>query len=157
VGVRLVTGSPVRTAGVAAVAAVAAALDAVDGRVARRTGTASAAGARFDVEADAAFLAVACGALVPTVGGFALALPALRYGFVAAGAVRPALRAPLPRRPSRRVVGGAQSVAVVLALLPVTPPAVARLVVASALVALLVSFGRDVVDLERAAGRPVSP
>ncbi|WP_167583981.1 CDP-alcohol phosphatidyltransferase family protein [Kineococcus rubinsiae] len=147
----LVTGSPVRTATVAGLAAAAAVLDAVDGPVARRSGTASPAGARFDVEADAAFLAVASLALVPTVGWWAAGIGALRYAFVVAGALRPALRGALRPRRARRVVAGAQAVAVVLALLPPTPPDLARGVVAVALAALVVSFGRDVLDLERAA------
>ncbi|NAZ81994.1 CDP-alcohol phosphatidyltransferase family protein [Kineococcus sp. R8] len=149
----LLTGSPVRITWVAVLASVAAALDAVDGVVARRTGTASAAGARFDVEADAVFLTVASIALVPTVGPWVLGIGALRYAFVAAAAVRPALRRPLPRSRSRRVVAGGQAVALVLALLPVTPVAVAEVAVGLALAALCGSFGRDVVRLELAARR----
>jgi phosphatidylglycerophosphate synthase len=44
---------PLRTAALVALATVALVLDAVDGQVARRTGTATPLGARFDAEADA--------------------------------------------------------------------------------------------------------
>jgi phosphatidylglycerophosphate synthase len=51
-------GHDVPVALVVALASVALATDALDGRVARRTGTVSQFGARFDMETDAALLLV---------------------------------------------------------------------------------------------------
>ncbi len=73
-------------------------LDAVDGRVARRTGTASAFGARFDMEVDA-FLILVLSVYVARVGRrVGAAIGAARYAFVAAGWLLPWLRGPLPPR-----------------------------------------------------------
>src|SRR5687767_4594287 len=61
----------------------ALALDAVDGRVARRTGTVSALGARFDGEVDA-FLILALSVYVaPSCGAWVLVIGAARYLFLA--------------------------------------------------------------------------
>ena len=80
-------------------AAVALALDAVDGWVARRTGTASALGARFDGEVDA-FLILALSVYVaPAYGAWVLAIGAARYLFLAGEWLLPWMRAPLPRAP----------------------------------------------------------
>ena len=72
---------------------MALALDAVDGWVARRTGTVSALGARFDMEVDAFLILVLSGYVAPTLGGWVLAIGLMRYAFVAAGWVLPWLRA----------------------------------------------------------------
>lgn len=133
-------------------AGTAALLDAVDGRVARRTGTASDAGARFDVEADAVLLLVMSLAASLVVGPWAVLIGTLRYLFVAAGWLWPRLRAPLPPRPSRRVVAAIQAVALVVALLPVTPVVVAAVGVGIALVLLSWSFGLDLWRLSRGRG-----
>src|SRR4051812_18526013 len=62
--------------------AVALALDLIDGWVARRTGTASALGARFDGEVDA-FLILALSVYVAReVGAWVLAIGAARYLFL---------------------------------------------------------------------------
>ena len=80
-----------------ALAAVALALDFVDGRVARRTGTASGLGARLDGEVDA-FLILALSVYVaPSAGAWVLAIGAARYAFLAAGWLLGWMRAPLPR------------------------------------------------------------
>jgi phosphatidylglycerophosphate synthase len=143
-----------------ALAAPALALDGVDGFVARRTGTASAAGARLDMEMDAALLLVLSVAGAGSLGWWVLGIGAMRYVFVAAARVRPALRGPLAFSQFRRVVAAIQGVALVTALTPVVPLPLGRAVVGAALVLLLVSFGRDVVGLElsgsgggRGAGR----
>lgn len=139
--------APVRAWWLLGVAALAAALDAVDGPVARRTGTASARGARFDVEADAALLLVLSLQASLVVGPWALVVGALRYLFVAAGWRWPALRAPLTPHRSRRRVAAVQPVALLLALTPLTPVPVAATVMAAAAGALCWSFGRDTVEL----------
>ena len=128
-------------------------LDAVDGRVARRTGTASEAGARFDSATDAFLVLVLSVATVAVVGLWTLAIGAMYYVVAAAGLVRPHLRQPLPRSTARKVIGAVQPlallVALVMALVPGMPPALAAAAPAVALPLLLFSFGRDVVALER--------
>ena len=124
-----------------ALAAVALALDAVDGPVARRTGTASALGARFDMEVDAALVLV-LSAAAPVAGPWVLTGGLLRYAFVAAGWVAPWLRGTLPESPARKAVAAAQGVALVVVASGVLPAP--RPVAAAALAALVWSFGRDV-------------
>ena len=68
---------------------------------------------------------------------------------MAASRVRPALREPLTFSQLRRLVGGGQGVALLIALVPVVPVPAAAAVVALALALLVVSFGRDVFRLER--------
>ena len=96
-------------------AAVALALDAVDGWVARRTGTATALGARFDGEVDA-FLILALSVYVaPAYGAWVLAIGAARYLFLAGEWLLPWMRAPLPPRRWRRVVAAAQGIVLTVA------------------------------------------
>lgn len=139
---------PVRSWPLFLVAAVAAPLDLVDGAVARRTGTVTNRGARWDVEADAAFAGV-LSIGVATFAPWALAIGAARYLFVAGGHVRPAWRRALPYSLSRRVIGGAQAVALVIAIAPFVPLWVGQSATAAALAALVFSFGRDIAFLER--------
>lgn len=121
-------------------------LDGVDGRVARRTGTQSTFGARFDMELDAALI-MALSILV-WAGGHAgvwcLLIGLMRYGFVAAGWVWPALNAELPDSMRRKVVCVVQGVVLLVALGPIIPPLVAEVVVAAGLAALVYSFAVDV-------------
>lgn len=119
-----------------ALAAVALVLDRVDGEVARRTGTASPLGARFDLEVDAFLLLV----LSATVGGWAIAIGAMRYAYVAAGRVLPWLPGPLPPRYWRKVVAAIQGIALVVVLAGLLP----ALALAGPLALLVESFGRDV-------------
>ncbi|MFG2008836.1 CDP-alcohol phosphatidyltransferase family protein [Micromonospora sp. NPDC048868] len=141
-----------------ALTAVALALDAVDGYVARRTGTASALGARFDMEVDAFLILVLGAAVAPAVGAWVLALGAMRYAFVAAGWVLPWLRRPLPPRYWRKVVAAAQGVLLLVAAAGVLPGPGDALVLAVALALLVESFGRDVGWLwRRRSDRTVPP
>jgi phosphatidylglycerophosphate synthase len=93
-------------------------LDGVDGRVARARGEASAFGARFDVETDAATLVVLSVAVAALgiAGWWVLAIGAMRYGYVATSLVVPALRTPLPYRYSGKVIAVVQAVALLAAL-----------------------------------------
>ena len=118
-------------------------LDAVDGQVARRSRTASAFGARFDMEVDAFLLLVLSLLLVEPLGGWALAVGAMRYGFVALGLALPWLTAALPARFSRKVVAAVQGVVLVVAVAGVLPQDAAAAAVAAALAALCWSFGLD--------------
>ncbi|MFB7634554.1 CDP-alcohol phosphatidyltransferase family protein [Streptomyces sp. NPDC056149] len=137
-------------------AAVALLLDAVDGRVARRTGTATALGARFDMEVDAFLILVLCVYVAVPLGPWVLAIGALRYLFVAASWALPWLRAPLPPSTARKTVAAVQGVVLVAAGTGVAPRGLALGAVAGALALLVWSFGRDVGWLwrtrERAAG-----
>lgn len=133
-----------QTAVLVTLTSIALALDAVDGYVARRTGTASALGARFDYEVDA-FLILVLGVFVaPAVGWWVLVLGLARYAFVAAGWVLPWMRATLPPRYWRKVVAAAQGIILTVVAAGVLPHNVdmAALLVAFALLAE--SFGRDV-------------
>ncbi|MFI7672665.1 CDP-alcohol phosphatidyltransferase family protein [Actinophytocola sp. NPDC049390] len=124
------------------VASVALAMDAVDGQVARRTGTASEFGARFDMEVDA-FLILVLSAFVATdLGWWVLAIGAMRYVFVAAARIWLWLGAPLPVRMSSKAVAAAQGI--VLTLATVLPHTAALVLVAAALAALTWSFAHDV-------------
>ena len=134
----------------AALIATTLATDALDGPVARRTGSAGPIGARIDMEADAALVMVLSVLAATVVGPWALAIGLMRYAFVAASRVRPALREPLDFSQFRRLVGGGQGVALLIALVPFLPVPAAAAVVALALALLVVSFGRDVFRLERA-------
>lgn len=128
----------------------ALALDAVDGFVARRTGSASELGARFDMEVDAFLLLVLSAYVARSLGPWVLAIGALRYLFVLAGWMLPWLRAQLPHRYWRKVVTAVAGIALALAasgLLAGTGVDAALVVVA--LLLLLESFGRDVVWLAR--------
>ncbi|GAA1428206.1 CDP-alcohol phosphatidyltransferase family protein [Microlunatus lacustris] len=140
---------PAATGALVGLATVGLVLDGVDGRVARRTGTASAFGARFDVEADALLVLVLAVHVARDVGLWVLLVPALRHLFVLAGRRLSWLRAPLPPRYWRKVVAVVSAVALLLAASTLVPPSVASLVLGAALLLLLESFGRDVLWLHR--------
>ena len=133
----------------AILAAVALALDAVDGVVARRTGTVSALGARFDMEADAALLLALSVAAVEQVGLWVLAIGLMRYVFAAAGAAAPWLRAGLPFSRSRKVVAAWQGVTLAVVVSRVCPDWLATAGAALSLALLTWSFARDTVWLHR--------
>ncbi|MEV0154960.1 CDP-alcohol phosphatidyltransferase family protein [Micromonospora sp. NPDC050686] len=140
----VLAGGQVPAAVPVSLAAVALALDWVDGRVARGTGTASGFGARFDMEVDAFLILVLSAYVAPAVGGWALAIGAMRYAFVAASWPLPWLRGSLPARQWRKVVAAVQGVALVVAAAAVLPGPLDALLVAAALALLVESFARDV-------------
>jgi phosphatidylglycerophosphate synthase len=132
-------GTPVAL--LVALAAVALALDAVDGSVARRGGTASTLGARFDGEVDA-FLILALSVYVaPAAGAWVLAIGAARYLFLAGGWLLPWMRAPLPPRRWRRLVAGTQGIVLTVAAAEVLPLALTQALLVAALAALAASVG----------------
>jgi phosphatidylglycerophosphate synthase len=124
----------------------ALALDGVDGRIARRLGQESAFGARFDMETDAAtllglsFLVWLC----DQAGPWVLAIGLMRYIFVAGSWVWPALAAPLPPRKRRQAVCVVQMAALIVAIVPGTPPELASPLCLAALAALVYSFAVDI-------------
>lgn len=138
-------------------AAIALTLDAVDGAVARRTGTASRLGARFDMEVDSFLLLVLSLYVTPTVGAWVLAIGGMRYAFVAAGWFLPWLRAPLPPRYWRKVVAATQGVVLVAIATEILPRALGVAAGAIALLLLVEAFARDVVWLWRHRGDVAYP
>lgn len=127
----------------------ALALDAVDGWLARRTGTVSELGARFDMEADAFLLLALSAYVAQDLGWWVLAIALLRYAFVAAGWVLPWMGATLPVRYWRKVVAAYAGIALTVAASGVMPVWVDFAVTLIALALLLESFGRDVIWLVR--------
>ncbi|MFE1173875.1 CDP-alcohol phosphatidyltransferase family protein [Streptomyces sp. NPDC058773] len=143
---------PVPVAVLVTLAAVALALDAVDGQVARRTGTVTPLGARFDMEVDAFLILVLCVYLVPPLGAWVLCIGLMRYVFVAASWVWPWLSGGLPHSMARKTVAALQGVVLVVAAAGVLPRAAAATAVSGALALLVWSFGRDVGWLWRVRG-----
>ncbi len=128
---------------VVVVASIALAMDFVDGQVARRTGTATRLGARFDMEIDAFLLLVLSGYVAMALGWWVVAIGAWRYLYLAAGHVLPRLRAPLPQRWFRKTVAAVQGVVLVVAASGLLPHPLTVTVVATALALLTASFVRD--------------
>jgi phosphatidylglycerophosphate synthase len=137
-------GHPVPTALLVTLVGVALALDGVDGQVARRTGSTSPLGARFDMEVDAFLVLMLSVYVAGSVGWWTVALGAFRYAFGAAAWPLPWLGAPLPPRFSRKVVAAVQGVVLVVVTAGVLPPAPAAAAVGAALASLTWSFGHDV-------------
>jgi phosphatidylglycerophosphate synthase len=125
-------------------ATVALVLDGVDGWVARRTGTETPFGARFDMEVDAFALLVLCVPVARHVGPWVMVIGLARYAFGAAGALRPWLRRTLPARYWRKPVTAVQGVALTIGLSGVLPPRSLDLLLLCAIALLSESFGRDV-------------
>ncbi|MBL8343982.1 MAG: CDP-alcohol phosphatidyltransferase family protein, partial [Rubrivivax sp.] len=137
-------------------ATVAALLDAVDGPLARRTGRATAFGARFDMESDA-WLTLVLSVLVwqlDRAGAWVLASGLMRYAFVAATWGWPWLGAPLAPRRRRQAVCVVQIIVLIVALAPVGPAAMAGALCAAGLLLLSASFGTDAWLLWRAHAAP---
>jgi phosphatidylglycerophosphate synthase len=127
-----------------ALIAVALALDGVDGLVARRTGTASELGARFDMEVDSFLVLVLSVYVAGPVGAWVLAIGAMRYAFGAATWALTWMRGSLPPRYWRKVVAATQGVVLVVATAGVLPRPLLFAALAAALALLVESFGRDV-------------
>ena len=138
---------------VTVLALAVAALDGVDGWLARRSGTASDVGARFDMETDA-LLILALSLLAWTwekAGPWVLIAGAARYLFVVAAQALPWMRRPLPPSLRRKAVCVAQVAALIACVCPwIAWPASAWLAAAGVL-ALLYSFAIDTLWLARRA------
>jgi phosphatidylglycerophosphate synthase len=147
---------PVPVPELVVLASVALALDAVDGRVARRTGTVSPFGARFDGEVDAFLILLLSIVVARDLGGWVLAIGGARYALLVAGWAVRWLAAPLPFRYWRKVVAAVAGVVLAVAAAGVLPRPVAAIAVGIALVLLAESFGRDVVWLYSTGAGPVT-
>jgi phosphatidylglycerophosphate synthase len=134
-----------------AVALVVAVLDGVDGWLARRSGMASAFGARFDMETDAALIAV-LSVLVwhhDKAGGWVIGCGLMRYAFVVGGWTWTWLAAPLRSTWRGKAVAVGQVVGLSVALAPPVARPWSVAVAAVALAALAWSFALDVAYLWR--------
>jgi phosphatidylglycerophosphate synthase len=124
------------------IAIVAALLDGLDGWVARRTGTVSAFGTRFDIETDAALILVL--AILAwqygKAGPWVLLSGLLRYIFLAAGWLWSWMRAPLASTRRGKIVCVVQIVALIVAMAPTIAWPPSSLVAAVGLLALCYSF-----------------
>lgn len=143
--------------GVAAMSLLSLVLDGIDGWVARRTGSATAFGARFDMELDAFFVVVLCTALVvlEKVGSWVLLLGSARYLFIAAGVYWPWLHRSLPLSYFRKTVCVWQIATLLVCLLPLVSVAWATVFSLIAAALLAISFGRDVIWLWRCRRLPL--
>jgi phosphatidylglycerophosphate synthase len=134
-------------------ATVALVLDGIDGKLARRYRCASPFGARFDMETDTVLIVV-LSVLAwrwDKAGVWILASGLLRYAFVLAGYVLPALRRALPPSRRRQTVCIVQAIALLAAISPLFPPPASHAVAAIGLALLAASFGVDIRWLLRAA------
>jgi phosphatidylglycerophosphate synthase len=123
-------------------------LDAVDGRVARYTGTSSAAGSRLDADTDGTLVLVLSCAAAGRIGPWTMAIGLMYYVFLAAGWFRPSLTRALPPNAARKGIGALQPAALLFALAPGVPAVPGTAAAAAALGLLSFSFGRDVLELE---------
>jgi phosphatidylglycerophosphate synthase len=137
------------------VSTIAALLDIADGWVARRTGTATAFGARFDMEVDAVLIMVLAAVVWAwdKAGAWVLLSGLLRYGFVAGGWLLPWLRNPLPPSLRRKTICVVQIVALIVALGPIVMPPLSTFVAAAGLLTLCYSFAVDTLWLWRDSTR----
>ena len=130
-------------------------LDGLDGRLARSTGQLSVFGARFDMEIDALLALVVAVLLwqLEKVGVWVLGLGALRYLFIGASLVVPALDRPLFPSFRRKLVCVIQVAGLCLMLVPLVSPRESAVIGIVALTLLCGSFLRDVLWLLDRADR----
>lgn len=128
---------------------VALVLDFVDGRVARRTGTASAYGGRLDGEADAFLILVLSVFVAREHGAWVLGLGLVRYVYAVAERLVPWMQRPLPPRYWRKVVAAWVGITLALAASGIAPATATDALLALAALLLAESFGWDVVWLWR--------
>lgn len=134
---------------VAGLAATALALDALDGAVARRTGSVSSFGARFDGEADAFLILVMSLNAARSLGGWVASGGLARYAFGLAGCMLPWLHRPLPFRYWRKVATAVEGIALTAVATPAVPRRAAAVGAGAGLLLIAESFARDIVWLWR--------
>ncbi len=140
-----------------AMTAVALALDSVDGQVARRTGTTSELGARFDMEVDALLILVLSLHVSQSMGPWVLLIGAARYLRLLAAVPLPWMRREAPPRYWGKVVAATQGVVLTVATAGVLPALVSGLALGLALGLLAESFGREIWWLWRQHRQVVLP
>ena len=139
----------------AVIALVALALDGVDGWIARRQGTCSPYGARFDMELDALLILLLSLLLYlwGEAGVWVLGLGLMRHLFILAGMVWPVLAGPLPFSQRRRAICVVQVAVLAAGTSPWVAPPLTGVAAGAALALLLFSFATDTVWLIRHGGR----
>lgn len=137
----------------AVLAGICTALDGLDGWLARRTGLASAFGARFDMEVDALLIMTLAVAAWwwEKAGAWILLAGAMRYVFVLAGYLWSWMNAALPASMRRKAVCVVQIVGLAVVVSPVFTGVGSAAVALGTLAALSWSFGVDVLWLRRHA------
>ena len=126
--------------------AASAVLDGVDGWLARRTGMASAFGARIDMETDA-LLVMVLSILIwryDKAGVWVLAGGLMRYAFVAAGMMLPWMAAPLTPTLRAKTITIVHIVGLCVALAPIVPWPLSAVAVGATTALLAWSFAVDV-------------
>ncbi|MGB7431449.1 MAG: CDP-alcohol phosphatidyltransferase family protein [Ahrensia sp.] len=133
------------------IAVFALALDGVDGWLARRQGLASDFGARFDVEVDAAFaLLLAIYAATQGAAGFwVILLGVPHYLFAAARLMLPWLNGALRPSIARKAVCVFQIATLIALQIPFFEDGQLNILIAAVVLALVWSFGRDILWLWR--------
>nr|WP_298412834.1 CDP-alcohol phosphatidyltransferase family protein [uncultured Halomonas sp.] len=133
-------------------------LDGLDGWIARLTRSATAFGARFDMELDAFFILVLCLALIvlDKVGPWVLLIGLMRYGFILAGQILPWLNRTLPESRRRKIICVWQALTLLCGLLPLVSDVMATGMVALSLLLLSLSFLVDIRWLSARKKRPFS-
>lgn len=133
---------------IAGLAISALVLDGVDGYIARKLGSASNFGARFDMESDALFMLVLSIGVVTLYDALAwvILIGAIRYLYVAAQYLYQPLNIPLKDRFSRKVVCVVQIIALVLPYTGFLTKHIWEPALLAALAILVMSFSRDVID-----------
>ena len=137
-------GKSVSVTAIVLLTVIALSLDAVDGRVARRTASATSVGARFDMEVDAFLILILSAYVAQSVGLWVLTIGAARYAFVAAGWLLPWLREAPPPRYWYKFVAALQGIVLTIVMAAILPGPVNVAVLTLALVLLGESFGHEV-------------
>jgi phosphatidylglycerophosphate synthase len=137
--------STIATTVAVAGAAVVMLLDGVDGWLARRSGMASEFGARFDMETDAAFVAVLAWLVWQSdkAGSWVLLSGLMRYLFAAGVALIPRLQRPVPSSFRGKTIAVLQMIALLVALAPICARPTSADIAAIGLLALVLSFALD--------------
>src|ERR1700749_3884565 len=147
-------GRPVSSTALVTLSAVALALDAVDGQVARRTGTGTPPGGRFDGEVDAFLILLLSIVVSQAYGSWVLIIGTAHYALLLAGWLIPWLAAPLPTRYWRKGVAAVQGIVLTSAASGLPDRLTGMIAVAAALLLLAESFGHDVIWLYRTGAGP---
>lgn len=119
-------------------------LDWVDGFVARRTGTVSGFGARFDLEVDAFLILVLSLHAAAELGWWIVAIGLSRYVLLVAQRVSPWLRRGLPPSRWRKAVAVYQGLALTAGAAHVLPASVVIGVIVAGMGGLALSFATEV-------------
>ena len=143
-GVAALAASDAAPAVLVAMAAVALCLDGVDGRVARRTGTASDLGARFDMEVDALLVLLLSWQVASTTGHpWVLLIGSARYLKGLAAIVWPWWGLTAPPRTWAKTVAVVQGVVLTVTAAEVLPHAITTAALVFAALLLAESFATE--------------